>query len=49
MNLLDDQKYWQFDSSTSMTEVFGLGVDHHDPEETEMLKQHIEKLKEQVC
>jgi hypothetical protein len=49
MNLLEDPKYWQLNSSTSMTEVSGLDVDPRDPEETEMLKRHIEKLKEQVC
>jgi hypothetical protein len=37
-----------------MTEVFGLGEantcdDHHDHEEMEKLKQHIEELEAQVC
>jgi hypothetical protein len=53
-NELQDPKFLQLNSSALMSEEFGLGAantcdDHHDHEETEKLKLHIEELEEQVC
>lgn len=52
-NKLKDPKFLQLDSTALMTEVFGLGAantcdDHHDQEEIEKLKHHIEELEAQV-
>ncbi|PNF41502.1 hypothetical protein B7P43_G13036, partial [Cryptotermes secundus] len=49
---LKDSTFLQLDSSALMTEIFGLGAantsdDHHDHEETEKFKLHIEELEEQ--
>ncbi|PNF41505.1 hypothetical protein B7P43_G13036, partial [Cryptotermes secundus] len=52
-NKLKDPKFLQLDSTALMTEVFGLGAantcdDHHDQEEIEKMKHHIEELEAQV-